>query len=63
MNSKWNTSEVTNMKWMFDNCQLTKVKVSQETYNNMTALAEKNNKTVKDYQEINPSIIEIINKK
>lgn len=62
--SVWNTSGVDDMSNMFYYCpKLTKVKVSQETYNNMTALAETNNQTLENYQNINPRIIEIINKK
>ena len=56
--SGWNTGNVTNMQLIFNECnELTEVKVSQETYNKMTALAEENNNTVKDYIHLNPSII------
>ena len=55
--SKWSTSGVTNMDWMFAKCQLTKIKVSQETYDKMTELAKEKNETVKDYLNFYKEII------
>ena len=61
--SEFDTSKVTDMTWMLDDCyKLTKVKASQATYNNMNSLAEKANKTLKDYIHLNPNKIEIVNK-
>ena len=61
--SDLDTSNVTDMSSMFYHCyKLTKVKASQATYNNMNSLAEKNNKEVQDYIQLNPNKIEIVNK-
>ena len=61
--SNFDTSNVTDMRSMFSGCEnLTKVKASQATYNNMNSLAEKNNKEVQDYIQLNPNKIEIVNK-
>ena len=43
--SGWNTSRLEDMEHMFYNCsKLTKVKVSQETYDKMTRFTEINHK-------------------
>lgn len=56
--SGWNINQVTDMYMMFNYCpKLTEVKVSQEIYKNMIVLAKKNNKTVKDYIQLDSSII------
>lgn len=61
--SDLDTSNVTDMSNMFYHCyKLTKVKTSQVTYNNMNSLAEKNNKEVQDYIQLNQNKIEIVNK-
>lgn len=49
---------------MFYKCyKLTKVKISQETYDKMTRFAKRHYKTLEDYICLSPSTIEIITKK